>query len=78
MENTSLEEKVKNLEVEHGQARTQIERMSSSKLDEVLSAQKPSSDKTGLGYDVPQAPSLPRLLDQGLSLCHNLRKVIKA
>ena len=47
MENTSLEEKVKNLKVELSQARTQIERMFSAKLDEVLSAQKPSSDKTG-------------------------------
>ena len=47
VENTSLDEKVKNLEVELSQARTQIERMSSSKLDEVLSAQKPSFDKTG-------------------------------
>ena len=37
VENTSLEEKVKNLEVELSQARTQIERMSSVKLDEVLS-----------------------------------------
>ena len=52
MENTSLEEKVKNLEVELSQVRTQMERVSSAKLDEVLSAQKPSSDKTGLGYDV--------------------------
>ena len=25
----------------------------------------------------PPAPPLPRLLDQGLSLCHNMRKVIK-
>ena len=56
MENTSLEEKVKNLEVELSQARTQIERMSSAKLDEVLSAQKPSSDKTGLGYVVSSSP----------------------
>ena len=38
MENTSLDEKVKNLKVELSQARTQIERMSSAKLDEVLSA----------------------------------------
>ena len=38
VENTSLEEKVKNLEVELSQARTQIERMSSAKLNEVLSA----------------------------------------
>ena len=50
MENTSLDEKVKNLEVELSQAKTQIEMMSSAKLDEVLSAQKPSSDKTGVGY----------------------------
>ena len=57
MENTSLEEKVKNLEVELSQATTQIERMSSAKLDEVLSAQKPSSDKTGLGYAISSRPS---------------------
>ena len=56
-ENTLLEEKVKNLEVELSQARTQIERMSSAKLDEVLSAQKPSFDKTGLGYVVSSSPS---------------------
>ena len=56
VENTSLEEKVKNLEVKLSQARTQIERMSSAKLDEVLSAQKPSSDKTGLGYAVSSDP----------------------
>ena len=74
-ENTSLEEKIKNLEVEFSQARTQIERMSNAKLDEVLSAQKPSFDKTGLGYVV--SPHLPLLLDQGLSLYPNLRKVIK-
>ena len=41
MENTSLEENVKNLKVELSQAGTQIERMSSAKLDEVLSAKKP-------------------------------------
>ena len=37
VENTQLEKKVKNLEVELSQATTQIERMSSSKFDEVLS-----------------------------------------
>ena len=57
VENTSLKEKVKNLEVELSQARTQIERMSSVKLDEVLSAQKPSFDKTALGYAVSSGPS---------------------
>ena len=35
---------------------TQIERMSSAKLDEVLSAQKFSSDKTCLGYAVSSNP----------------------
>ena len=53
MENTSLEEKVKNLEVELSQVRTQIDRMSSAKIDEVLS----SSDKTSLGYVVSSGPS---------------------
>ena len=57
VENASLEEKVKNLKVEFSQARTQIERMSNAKLDEVLSAQKPSSDKTGLGYAISSGPS---------------------
>ena len=57
MENTSLEEKVKNLEVKLSQARTQIERMFSAKLDGILSAQKPSSDKTDLGYAVSSNPS---------------------
>ena len=57
MENISLEEKVNNLEIELSQAKTQIERMSSAKLDEVLSAQKPSSDKTSLGYVVSSGPS---------------------
>ena len=57
VENTLLEEKVKNLEVKLSQARTQIERMSSAKLDEVLSVQKPSSDKTGLGYVNSSSPS---------------------
>ena len=38
VENTSLDNKVKNLEVELNQARNQIKRMSNAKLDEVLSA----------------------------------------
>ena len=31
--------------------------MSSAKLDEVLNAQKPSSNKTGLGYAISSSPS---------------------
>ena len=56
VENTSLEQKVKNFEVKLNQARTQIERMSSANLDEVLSVQKPSSDKTSLGYAISSDP----------------------
>ena len=77
VENTSLEEKVKNLKVELSQARTQIERMSSAKLDEVLSAQKSSSNKTGLGYAVSSSPSSSMAFGSRTVLCHNLRKVIK-
>ena len=36
---------------------TSLERTSSAKLDEVLNAQKPSSDKIGLGYVVSSNPS---------------------
>ena len=57
VENTSLEEDVKNLKVELSQARTQIERISGAKLNEVLSAQKPSSNKTSLGYVISSGPS---------------------
>ena len=38
VKNTSLEEKVKNLEIKLSQDRIQIERMSSAKLNEILSA----------------------------------------
>ena len=57
VENTSLEENVKNLKVELSQVGTQIERMSSAKLDEVLSAKKPISDKNALGYAISSNPS---------------------
>ena len=52
VENTSLEEKIKNLEVELSQARVQLERTSSTKLDEMFSLQKFASDQTALGYDL--------------------------
>ena len=57
MENTSLDEKVKNPKVELSQAITQMERISSAKLDKVLSAQRSSSDKTDLGYVNSSSPS---------------------
>ena len=52
VENTSLDEKVNNFKVELSQAKTKIQRMSNAKFNEVLSAQKLSSDKTSLGYVV--------------------------
>ena len=42
--------KIKFLELEVVQANAKVERVSSKKLDEVLSHQKPSSNKTELGY----------------------------
>ena len=42
--------KIKFLEIEVVQANAKVERVSSKKLDEVLSHQKPFSDRTGLGY----------------------------
>ena len=49
-ENNFLAEKTKKLEVELFQVRAQLERTSRAKLDEILSIQKFTSDRTGLGY----------------------------
>ena len=49
-ENNFLAEKTKKLEAELFQVRAQLERTSSTKLDEMLSIQKSASDRTGLGY----------------------------
>ncbi|MDM1359824.1 hypothetical protein HX014_18815, partial [Myroides marinus] len=51
-ENNFLAEKTKKLEAELFQVRAQLERTSSAKLDEMLGNQKPSSDRTGLGYGI--------------------------
>ena len=48
--NNFLAEKTKKLEVELFQVRTQLERTSSAKLDEMLNLQKSTSDRIGLGY----------------------------
>ena len=48
-ENNFLAEKTKKFEVELFQVRAQLERISSAKLDEMLSIQKSVSDRTGLG-----------------------------
>ena len=50
-ENNFLAKKTKKLEAELFQVRAQLERTSSTKLDEMPSLQKSASDRTGLGYD---------------------------
>ena len=52
-----MAEKTKKLEVELFQVRAQLERTLSAKLDEMLSLQKSTSDRTGLGYDF-SSPSI--------------------
>ena len=56
-ENNFLAEKTKKLETELFQVRAQLERTSSSKFDEMLSLQKSTSDRTGLGYNF-SSPSI--------------------
>ena len=51
-ENNFLIEKTKKLEAELYQVRAQLERTSSTKLDEMLSNQKYASDRIGLGYGI--------------------------
>ena len=51
-ENNFLDEKTKKLEAELFQVKAQLERTSSSKLDEMLNIQKSSSDRTGLRYGI--------------------------
>ena len=50
IKNMTLLEKVKSLEIELFVAREQIDRTSTSKLDDMLSVQKFVFDKTGLGF----------------------------
>ena len=56
-ENNFLVEKTKKLEVELFHVRTQLERTSSAKFNEMLSLQKSASDRTSLGYDF-SSPSI--------------------
>ena len=50
IENMSLIRKVKSLEFELSVAREQLDRTSTSKLDDMLNVQKSFYDKTGLGF----------------------------
>ena len=50
-ENNFLAERTEKLEAELFEVRAQLERTSNARLDEMLSFQKATFDKTGLGYD---------------------------
>ena len=50
-----MAKKTKKLETELVQVRTQLERTSSAKLDDMLSIQKFASDRTSLGYGLPSS-----------------------
>ena len=56
-ENNFLVEKTKKLKAELFKVRAQLERTSSAKLDEMLSLQKSTSNRIGLGYDF-SSPSI--------------------
>ena len=56
-ENNFLAEKTKKFEAELFQVRAQLEKTSSTKLDEMLNLQKFASNRTGLGYDF-SSPSI--------------------
>ena len=55
--NNFLAERTKKLEAKLFQVRAQLERTSSTKLDEMLSLQKYASNQTSLGYDF-SSPSI--------------------
>ena len=57
-ENNFLAERTKKLEVELFKVKSQLERTSSAKLDEMLSFQKFASDKTRLGYEFSISPNI--------------------
>ena len=50
--NNFLVERTKKLEAELSQVKSQLEKTSNAKLDEMLSFQKATSDKIELGYDL--------------------------
>ena len=63
-----MAEKTKKLEVELFQIRAQLERTSSTKLDEMLSFQKFAYDRTNLGYDL----SSPNVASFGTTMFDSL------
>ena len=81
----TLLEKAKSLELELAVTREQIDRTSTSKLDDMLNVQKSISDKTGLGFVEigcsftihPPKFVLAHLLLMFIHLCLKLRYIRK-
>ena len=66
--------KIKFLELEIIQANVKVECISTKKLDSVLSSQKPSNDKTGLGYTGEEGSSSKPKKEVRFILAKNVEK----
>ena len=55
---TNAYSRIKFLELKVIQANAKVERVASKKLNEVLAYQKPSSDRSGLGYTEESSSSI--------------------
>ena len=71
-ENNFLAEKTKKLEAKLFQVKAQLEMTSSAKLDEMLSFQKSTSDRTGLGYDFSSPINASSSTTMFVSLANNV------
>ena len=67
-----MAKKTKKLEVELFQVRAQLERTSSAKFDEMLSFQKSTSNRTGLGYDFSSSNIASYSTTMFVSLANNV------
>ena len=66
--------KIKFLELEIIQANVIVERITTKKLDSMLSSQKPSNDKTGLGYTSEESSSSEPKKEVKFVLAKNVEK----
>ena len=69
-----MDERIKKLRVALFQVRAQLERMSSAKLDKMLSSQKSASDKTSLGYDF----SSPNIASSSSTVFFSLANIVNS
>ena len=67
--------KIKFLKLEVIQANVKVERITTKKLDSVLSSQKPSTDKTGLGYTGEGSSNSEPKMEMKFVLVKNVEKL---